>query len=77
MSRWIEPIAITRAVSGPPIKLHTGWPSSLPFKSHSAMSTALSAKAALPCGPYHQVRSAMSCQRASTASALFPSIKGP
>ena len=52
MSKMTEPIAGIASLSRPPSSVATGWPSSLPLRSHSAMSIALIANAAIPSTPY-------------------------
>ena len=72
MSKTIEPIAATRSWIRLPISRHTGNPKALPFRSHSAMSTALIAKAAIPSGPYHQTRVRSFRQSRSTSRGSSP-----
>lgn len=67
---------MTLLCSLPPRSWQTGKPSALPFKSHNAMSTALTPKAAIPSGPYHQIRSNILCQSRSTSIASSPISKG-
>ena len=76
MSKMMEAMAGTSLWSWLPSSRLTGRPSALPLRSQSAMSTALKANAAMPSGPYHQVRPVIVRQCASTSSGSAPVSSG-
>ena len=76
MSKMMEAMAGTSVCIWPPSSRLTGRPSALPLRSQSAMSTALTPNAAIPSGPYHQVRPVIVRQSASTSSGSAPASSG-